>query len=117
MPTDAVEAVVAEGCMFFKEEKFEEAKKKFMEALQMAGYQCDIAYNIALCYYKLKQLAPSLKHIADIIEKGVREHPELGVGSNSDGVDIKTVGNTQTLRETALIEAFNLKAPRPRRLL
>ena len=33
-----------------------------------------------------------------------------GVGSNSDGVDVKTVGNTQTLRETALIEAFNLKA-------
>jgi len=63
-----------------------------------------------LCFYKLNQFAPSLKHIADIIEKGVREHPELGVGSNSDGVDVKTVGNTQTLRETALIEAFNLKA-------
>lgn len=76
----------------------------------MTGYQCDIAYNIALCYYKLKQLAPSLKHIADIIEKGVREHPELGVGSNSEGVEVKSVGNTQTLRETALIEAFNLKA-------
>ena len=76
----------------------------------MTGYQCDIAYNIALCYYKLKQLAPSLKHIADIIEKGVREHPELGVGSNSDGVEVKSVGNTQVLRETALIEAFNLKA-------
>ena len=63
-----------------------------------------------MCFYKLNQFAPSLKHIADIIEKGVREHPELGVGSNSDGVDVKTVGNTQTLRETALIEAFNLKA-------
>jgi tetratricopeptide repeat protein 30 len=42
----------------------------------------------------LKQLAPSLKHIADIIEKGVREHPELGVGSNSDGIMVQTVGNT-----------------------
>ena len=51
-----------------------------------------------------------MKHIADIIEKGVREHPELGVGSNSDGIMVQTVGNTQTLRETALIEAFNLKA-------
>jgi tetratricopeptide repeat protein 30 len=96
--------------MFFKEEKYEEAKQQFQEALNLTGYQCDIGYNVALCYYKLKQLAPSLKHIADIIEKGVREHPELGVGSNSDGVDVKTVGNTQTLRETALIEAFNLKA-------
>lgn len=34
----------------------------------------------------------------------------MGVGSNADGVEIKSVGNTQTLRETALIEAFNLKA-------
>jgi len=40
----------------------------------------------------------------------VREHPELGVGSNSEGVECKSVGNTQTLKETALIEAFNLKA-------
>ena len=110
MPPDSAEAIVSEGCMFFKEEEFEKAKNKFQEALNMSGYQCDIAYNIALCFYKMKQLAPSLKHIADIIEKGVREHPELGVGSNSDGVDVKTVGNTQTLRETALIEAFNLKA-------
>ena len=40
----------------------------------------------------------------------MREHPELGVGSNTDDVKMKTVGNTQVLRETALIEAFNLKA-------
>ena len=58
----------------------------------------------------MNQLAPSLKHIAEIIEKGVREHPELGVGSNADGIEVKSVGNTQALRETALIEAFNLKA-------
>lgn len=76
----------------------------------MTGYQCDIAYNIALCYYKMKQLAPSLKHLSDIIEKGVREHPELGVGTNAEGDEVKSVGNTQVLRETALIEAFNLKS-------
>lgn len=94
MPPESSEAIVAEGCMLFKEEKFEDAKNKFQEALNMTGYQCDIDYNIALCYYKMKQLAPSLKHIADIIEKGVREHPELGVGSNSDGVEVKSIGNT-----------------------
>lgn len=60
----------------------------------MTGYSCDLAYNIALCNYKLKQLAPSLKNIAEIIEKGVKEHPELGVGSNADGIDVKSVGNT-----------------------
>jgi tetratricopeptide repeat protein 30 len=27
----------------------------------------------------MKQYGPALKHIAEIIEKGVREHPELSV--------------------------------------
>jgi tetratricopeptide repeat protein 30 len=53
---------------------------------------------------------PALKNIAEIIERGVREHPELSVGSNTEGVEVRSVGNSQVLRETALIEAFNLKA-------
>lgn len=51
---DSAEAVVAQGCILYKEEKFEQAKDKFSEALQVSGYQCDIAYNIALCFYKMK---------------------------------------------------------------
>jgi tetratricopeptide repeat protein 30 len=75
------------------------------------GYDCEIAYNIALCHYKQKQLAPSLKYIAEIIEKGVREHPELGVGSYAPRYrGQKCWKHSQTLKETALIEAFNLKA-------
>lgn len=48
--------------------------------------------------------------IADIIEKGIREHPELNVGTITDGVEDRSVGNTHTLHESALVEAFNLKA-------
>lgn len=60
--------------------------------------------------YNAKQYGPALKHIAEIIERGVREHPELSVGSQADGVEVRSVGNSATLKETALIEAFNLKA-------
>ena len=28
----------------------------------------------------------------------------------TEGIDVRSVGNTQTLHETALVEAFNLKA-------
>lgn len=42
--------------------------------------QSELAYNVALCHYKLKQFGPSLKNLAEIIERGVREHPELSVG-------------------------------------
>ena len=74
------------------------------------GYQPELAYNISLCHYRQKQYGPALKYIAEIIERGVREHPELSVGSNTDGIEVRSVGNTQTLKETALVEAFNLKA-------
>jgi len=85
---------VNEGCILFKEGKYAEALQNFNRALNSIGYNCELTYNIALCHYKMNQLAPSLKHIAEIIEKGVREHPELGVGSNADGIEVKTVGNS-----------------------
>ena len=36
----------------------------FQNALNAVGYNSQLAYNIALCHYKMKQLAPSLKFIA-----------------------------------------------------
>jgi len=35
---------------------------------------------------------------------------ELGVGMNTEGIEVRSVGNTLTLHETALIESFNLQA-------
>lgn len=107
---DDADTIVANGTVIYKEGDFEGARLKFVEAMNSLGYQPDLAYNIALCYYKMAQYGPALKHIAEIIERGVREHPELSVGSNTDGIEVRSVGNSQTLRETALIEAFNLKA-------
>jgi len=66
--------------VLLKEGHFEKARQKFMDAQQVLGYQADLAYNIALCYYRMKQFGPALKHLAEIIERGVREHPELSVG-------------------------------------
>ena len=103
--TDDPDVVVAQACIAFKEVKYDEARGHFTEAMNTLGYQPDIAYNIALCHYQLKQYGPALKHIAEIIERGVREHPELSVGSSADGIDVRSVGNSQVLRETALVEA------------
>lgn len=30
------------------------------------GYQADLAYNIALCYFKDKQYVPALKHAGEL---------------------------------------------------
>lgn len=107
---DDPDVIICHACVAYKEGKYEEALGLFRDAHQTLGFQADVAHNIALCHYQLGDFAPAQKLIADIIERGVREHPELGVGSKADGIDLRSVGNSQVLRETALIEAFNLKA-------
>ncbi|GLE10819.1 hypothetical protein PINS_up023070 [Pythium insidiosum] len=103
--------IVFDGAIEYKEGNFDNARKKFTDALNILGYQPDIAYNIALCFYKQKQYGNAMRQIAEIIEKGVRDHPELSVGSKSESnADVKSVRNSTVLRETALVEAFNLKA-------
>ncbi|XP_006000165.1 intraflagellar transport protein 70A [Latimeria chalumnae] len=110
LPSDDPDSEINLGCLLYKEGQYEETCKKFITAMQVVGYKPDLSYNIALCYYSMKQYAPALKHIADIIERGIREHPELSVGMTTEGIDVRSVGNTLVLHETALIEAFNLKA-------
>lgn len=109
---DAEERQVFEGALFWKEKRYTDAMKQFTDAMNNAGYQSDLAYNIGLCYYSMAQYGSALKHIAEIIERGVRDHPELSVGALAEGAGglaARSVGNTGVLKETALIEAFNLK--------
>ena len=101
---------VNQGCVLYKESRYEEALAKFLNGLTIEGYKPDLTYNVALCYYQLKQYQQSMKFIGDIIERGIRDHPELSVGMTTEGIEVRSVGNTITLHETALVEAFNLKA-------
>lgn len=63
-----------------QEGHYEAARAKFTEGVSVVGHQPELLYNIALCYYRTKAYGPALKHLAEIIERGVREHPELSVG-------------------------------------
>ncbi|XP_022658940.1 tetratricopeptide repeat protein 30A-like isoform X2 [Varroa jacobsoni] len=100
---------VNHACILYKENKFEEARQKFQTAMQAQGYSAQLCYAAALCCYRLKLYQQALKHIADIIERGIREHPELSVGMATEGIEVH-VRNSAVLRDTALVEAFNLKA-------
>ena len=108
--TDDPETIINYAAVAFKEGHYESARAKYVEAMNTLGYQADFACNVALCYYKQKQYAAALKSLAEIIERGVRDHPELSVGSNTYGIDVRSVGNSSVLQETCLVEAFNLKA-------
>ena len=74
---------------------FEGARAKFAEANSIAGDTPQFLYNIALCFYRAKQYVPALKYLAEIIERGIREHPELNVGMTTEGIDVRSVGNTK----------------------
>nr|CAG4643078.1 EOG090X0302 [Ilyocryptus agilis] len=105
-----VDTLVNMGCISYKEENYVEALKKFQSALHMSGFEPQLLYNVAICHYKLKEYAPAIKCIADIIERGIRDHPELSVGMATEGLEVRSVGNTLSLHNSALVEAFNLKA-------
>lgn len=117
MPSGDLDRQVNLACCLFKEHesnneqsKLQEALDIFLEAIKVHPSDPALLYNVALCQYKMKKLPESLKYVAEIIEKGIREHPELSVGMATEGLDVKSVGNTITLHETALVEAFNLKS-------
>ncbi|XP_011602611.1 intraflagellar transport protein 70A isoform X2 [Takifugu rubripes] len=110
LPQDDPDYIYNMGCLLYQDGKYEDACKKFTSAMQVLGYVPALSYNIALCHYSLKMYPQALKHVEDIKNRGIKEHPELSVGMTSEGVDFHSVGNTLELQQTALIEALNLKA-------
>ncbi|NXJ59860.1 TT30B protein, partial [Rostratula benghalensis] len=109
-PSERADAEINLGCLLYRQGRYEEASNKFAGAMQVLGYCPELSYNMALCCYATKQYVPALKHISDIIERGIHQHPELSVGMTTEGIDVRSVGNTLLLHRTALVEAFNLKA-------
>jgi len=109
LPGDA-QTLMGWGCLKYKVGEFEKAKSFFQDAMNQAGYLPTTAYNIGLCNYRLNEDSEAMKHIDDIIARGAKEHPELSVGSRTEGSECKSVGNSSILEGTQLIQAFNLKA-------
>eukprot|EP00049_Salpingoeca_infusionum_P019055 m.359964 g.359964 ORF g.359964 m.359964 type:complete len:658 (-) comp18832_c0_seq1:373-2346(-) len=104
------DTIINEGCLAYADKTYAQAREKFQQAIALKGEKPQLLYNVALCFYREKQYAQALKFIADIIERGIRERPELSVGMATEGIEVRSVGNTMVLHETALVEAFNLKA-------
>ena len=123
---EEVDKVIAYGCIKYKRGQYVDAEKCFTNALAAIGYAPDVAHNLALTLFAQNRLLECQKVVDEIIENGIRTHPELSVGSGRGAMEaavtrsgssgaaaaastILSVGNTLELKETALIEAFNLK--------
>ncbi|KAM9746247.1 intraflagellar transport protein 70A isoform 2-T2 [Menidia menidia] len=110
LPPEDPDYIYNMGCLLYQEGNHEDACKKFLSAMQVLGHVPALCYNIALSYYSMKNYSTALRYITKIIEQGIREHPELNIGLKTEGIDVHSVGNTLVLHQSALIEAFNLKA-------
>ncbi|KAI9220763.1 hypothetical protein BC828DRAFT_382719 [Blastocladiella britannica] len=105
---DNVDTIYNQACVLFKEGKYTEANARFSDAAKRQGYHPELSYNLALCCYQRREYVSSLKHLADIIEHGIRDYPDLNVGVLPE--EILSVGNSPSLHKSFLVEAFNLKA-------
>ncbi|KAH9372691.1 hypothetical protein HPB48_007782 [Haemaphysalis longicornis] len=88
--------------------------RQLQAAIRYAQSEADappqLWYAVALCHYARRDYAPALQQLAHIIERGIRDRPELSVGMATEGLEVRSVGNTAALHASALVEAFNLKA-------
>lgn len=106
LQTDSIYVQTGSSAVFFAQQKYTNALNLLKQAQQMHGVSPDILYAQAVCYYALKDYSNSMQKVSQVIELGVRSHPELSVGSGEGG---KSVGNSLILKQTCLVEAFNLK--------
>ncbi|KAL4422716.1 hypothetical protein ABPG75_008913 [Micractinium tetrahymenae] len=110
LPPGGAAATAAAGCIAYKEGQYAAAAAQFREAAQMVGYSPELAYAVAACQYQQRDYAGALASLAEIVEAGVQRHPELGIGTQTQGMEARSVGNSAKLKQTALVEAFNLRA-------
>jgi tetratricopeptide repeat protein 30 len=61
------------------------------------GESSDIEYNIGVCCYKSKMLTASCVCFQNILERAVKEHPELMVSQKVDGLKTQSFANSQAL--------------------
>lgn len=105
--SDELGASVLQGALLYKQGKIPEALKHFERARNMNSSNCELIYNVALCHFRAKEYDKCMHSIADIIEKGARQRPELVIGRKDEA---RLLPNSQALKQSALVECFNLKA-------
>lgn len=60
------------------------------------GYSAELAYAVAACQYRQGDFSGAAASLADIVELGVQQHPELGIGTQTEGMEVgRWVGRPQ----------------------
>lgn len=131
--------LLVKGCIAFKRQAYQEARIHFEAADKIVPNEPKVLYNLALCCYKLKNPKQAIKRLNQLMNASYQHFPELNVthqklleeeskldehstyfeekstelepGFGSLGAPGgRAVLNSQNLKESLLIEAYNLKA-------
>ncbi|XP_055693270.1 tetratricopeptide repeat protein 30 homolog [Lutzomyia longipalpis] len=110
-PAGAEATLSDEGCLLYQASLYEDALQRFTTSLQTGGFNPLVAYNAALCHFRRKENSQALNYIGEIVERGIRNHPELGIGAQAETEGgARSVGNPPALAASGLAQALNLKA-------
>ncbi len=84
----------------------------FKDAAKMSGFNAELFYNIALCYYEMGIFSEAYFYLDTIIRRAYELYPKLKLVTAVNPVFEKNDKPLaqQILRETAIVEALNLKA-------
>lgn len=100
--------MIDQAVVLFKEDRFEEALEKYNEIKRVHGYIPEVAYCIALCYYRLNRFEEAHTTIAEIKASCSRTNPELLRSITGENIDFNLIGSTKKVQELFLVETFNL---------
>ena len=103
-----MDVMLDQACVLYREDRFEEALDKYMEVKRVHGFIPEVAYCIALCYYRMSKFPETVQMIAEIKAQAAREHPELLRSLAGDSVDFDAQGLIQKAKDAFIVEAVNL---------
>jgi tetratricopeptide repeat protein 30 len=84
---------------------------KFNDAIKICGFNPELFYNVALAYYEMKEHKEAINNLDIIIQKAYEKYPSLrNITEENQVFDKDKNVATQVLRESAIVEALNLKA-------
>jgi tetratricopeptide repeat protein 30 len=105
---DNEEIMLDSAVILFKEDRFDEALEKYMEVKRRHGFKPEVAYYIALCYYRLNRYSDALTFIHEIKANCTRTHPEFLRSLSGAQVDFDVAGSLKSVEDLFLVEGFNL---------
>ena len=110
------ENLVLASAIAFRQELYEEAYEAlsgYSRALDAVGFRPDLAYNMAICSFKLKDYDSAMEVVTDAIDHAYEDHPELlshHHHQSADGNPVTDPSYLAVIQQSRLMECFNLKA-------